>query len=135
MKLSDLKRVKQPQPKPVEKKVCLACRSFEAVCEVPMGEGAAPMCWLCAHHVVDHGVPLHEAMTAQCECHPMAIYPDRTFRLEHGDIDYSQPRHPDDWKSGHFFNPNNGCMETNVRGKVVDSVPLLAPVRKNTRRN
>jgi len=76
VKLAELKPV--VQPKPVEKRSCLACRAFAAECLVPVGDGAVPMCWLCAHHVVDHGVPLHEAPTACCECLPHEVYPGRS---------------------------------------------------------
>lgn len=65
-------------PKPVAPKVCVACKAFRAECVVPVGEASAPMCWLCAHHVVDHECPPHKAMTAECECAPELIYPGRS---------------------------------------------------------
>lgn len=75
-KAFDLKRVVPPPPPPV--KICMACNAFRAECLVPVGEASAPMCWLCAHHVVDHECALHEAATAECECLPHEIYPGRT---------------------------------------------------------
>lgn len=75
MRLDDLERI--PPPKPVAKKPCMACKAFAAECLVPIGDGAVPMCWLCAHHVIDHEVPLHLAHSAECECAPQAVYPHR----------------------------------------------------------
>lgn len=128
MKLADLREVKHP--KPAEPKACLACKAFIAECVVPVGEGSAPMCWLCAHQVVDHNVPLHEACTAECECTPDQVYPVRVYqaqqrpvlRFEHGDS--MKMQHPDDWKTGHYFNTLTGDMETNVRGEIIATHPL-----------
>lgn len=79
MKLADLRPV--VQPKPAQKIGCVACKgAYAAECNVPIGDGSAKMCWLCAHHVVDHDVPLHEAMEARCECKPEDIYPARYFQ-------------------------------------------------------
>lgn len=77
MKLADLREVKHPK---TEKRVCAACKAFAAECMVPHGEGSLSMCWLCAHHVVDHEVPLARAMEAQCECAPEDIYPVRVLK-------------------------------------------------------
>ena len=55
--------------------VCAACEAFVAECLTPVGEGSAPMCWLCAHHVVEHNCPVREAATAECECTPDEVYP------------------------------------------------------------
>lgn len=58
------------------KRICGACKAFESECMVPVFDGdSMPMCWLCAHHVVDHEVPICEAMDAECECAPGDIYP------------------------------------------------------------
>lgn len=76
--LADLREVKQPTT--VDKRVCVACEAFQAECHAPVGEGSAPMCWLCAHHVVDHGVAPHEAATAECECAPEQVYPARVLQ-------------------------------------------------------
>lgn len=76
MKTFGLKRVPAPPPPP-EPKTCVACKAFRAECVVPVDESSAPMCWLCAHHVVDHDCAPHEAMTAECECLPHRIYPGR----------------------------------------------------------
>lgn len=110
MSLRDLKRVLPP--KPVARKACVACGAFAAECEVPVGEGAAPMCWNCAHHVVDHGVPLHEAMTAECECTPDQIYPDRepAVCLPHGDITYEQIQNAP-FEIAHVWNPKTHTLD------------------------
>lgn len=93
------KRVPPPPPPP-PRKLCLACKAFAAEVEVPVGEGAAPMCWMCAHLHVDHNVPVHETLTSEaCECTPDKIYPHRDIgqgllvgedhpavRFAHGDI-------------------------------------------------
>ncbi len=80
MKLAQLSIVKQPAP--VTKKACMACKAFAAECLVPVGDGAMPMCWLCAHHVIDHESPIHEACEARCECHPHQIYPGREVQVD-----------------------------------------------------
>jgi hypothetical protein len=137
MSLDDLRLVKHP--KTGEKKVCLACKSFVAECQAPVGEGSAAMCWECAHQVVEHDVPLHEAMTARCECTPDQVYPkhiiDRrvavgtpepgtavmreAFRMVHGDVDYTKVRDTKDMLTGHMWNPATKTMDTTVRGEVV----------------
>lgn len=75
MKTFDLERVVTP-PAPVPK-LCVACKGFRAECVVPVGKASAAMCWLCAHHVVDHGCEPYRAMTAECECLPHQVYPGR----------------------------------------------------------
>lgn len=125
MSLRDLKRVLPP--KPVARKACVACEAFAAECEVPVGEGAAPMCWNCAHHVVDHGVPLHEAMTAECECTPDKVYPDRhlpegQYRMVHGDMTHEKMMQEIERHGGirgHAFNPRTGEIE-----------PFLIPLKQ-----
>jgi hypothetical protein len=77
MSIANLRDVKHPKN---EKRVCVACKAFVAECMAPVGEGSAAMCWLCAHHVVDHEVPLHEAAEARCECTPDQIYPVRVLQ-------------------------------------------------------
>lgn len=74
-KLSKLKRVEQP--KPTAREACASCEAFAAECLTPIGDAAVPLCWLCAHHIVDHGCAPHRAVTAECECLPHQIYPDR----------------------------------------------------------
>jgi hypothetical protein len=74
-KTESLARYFEPPPK--VKKACKACNAFAPECLVPVGDLAVPMCWLCAHHVVEHDTPLTEAMEARCECLPSEIYPDR----------------------------------------------------------
>lgn len=54
---------------------CEACRSFRPEALTPVGDGAAELCWLCAHHVADHGASLADAATAECECSPDFVYP------------------------------------------------------------
>lgn len=74
----------QPLPDAVRSppiKTCIACKAFRAECEVPYDNGTWPMCWLCAHQVVDHGTMLFEAVTAECECLPEAIYPASVIAL------------------------------------------------------
>jgi hypothetical protein len=60
--------------------VCVACEAFLAECVVPVGEASAAMCWLCAHHVVDHEVPVHLAVEAECDCTPEQVYPKHVIR-------------------------------------------------------
>lgn len=72
----DLERVPPPPPPP-EPKLCAACKGYRAECVAPVGEGSMHLCWLCAHHVVDHGVAPELAITAECECLPHEIYPGR----------------------------------------------------------
>ncbi len=74
-KLSRLKPFKEPPPPTRE--ACASCESFAPECLVPIGDAAVPMCWLCAHHVVEHGCAPHRALTAECECLPHEIYPNR----------------------------------------------------------
>lgn len=71
-----LPRVPPPPPQP-EPPLCAACQGMRAECVAPVGETSMPLCWLCAHHVVDHGVAPGLAMTAECECLPEEIFPDR----------------------------------------------------------
>lgn len=75
-KAFDLPRIPPPPPAP-EPKLCLACKAFRAECVAPVGESSAPMCWACAHHVVEHDCPPHLAAEARCECLPREIYPYR----------------------------------------------------------
>lgn len=75
MSLDDLREVKHGRTP----RTCVACKAFKAECQVPIGEGSTAMCWLCAHHVVDHDTPVHEASTAECECSPSAIYPAHVY--------------------------------------------------------
>lgn len=72
-KIDGLELVRQPAPR--ERKICVACVAFAAECLVPVGEGALPMCWICAHHVVEHATPLHEVLEARCGCTSEEIYP------------------------------------------------------------
>ncbi len=67
------------EPPPPEKQACCACETFAPEVLVPIGDAAVPMCWLCAHHVVDHDVAPHHAHAAECECTPQEIYPHRAF--------------------------------------------------------
>lgn len=75
MKLADLKTAKG---------TCVACKAFTAECLVPVGEAAVPMCWLCAHHVIDHDTLVHEALEARCECTPEDVYPASVLAKRHG---------------------------------------------------
>lgn len=66
-------------PPPVEPPACGCCKVFRPECIVPMGDGALPMCWLCAHHVVEHNCTLEEAVEHECECLPTEIFPRSRF--------------------------------------------------------
>lgn len=61
-----------------ESPACAACRAFVPEC---VYQGRA-LCWLCAHHIVDHGCSLHAAPMGECECLPEAIYPEESNILE-----------------------------------------------------
>jgi hypothetical protein len=76
-KLSSLQPFKEP-PLP-EREACHACKSFAPDLLVPDGDEAVPMCWLCAHHVVDHGKSMQSALHAKCSCAPWMIYPGRPY--------------------------------------------------------
>lgn len=78
MKLSSLQPFKEPPP--VERESCRACRTFAPEVLVPDGDEAIPMCWLCAHHVVEHGTSMDAARCGECECTPQEIYPQRAFQ-------------------------------------------------------
>ena len=66
------------EPPPLEKEACASCETFAPECLVPVGDAAVPMCWLCAHHVIEHDVAPHHARVAECECVPGEIYPSRS---------------------------------------------------------
>jgi hypothetical protein len=78
---------------PIAKEACAACEAFAPECLVPVGDAAVPMCWLCAHHVVEHNTAPHHAYAAECECTPQEIYPHRVFTRE---IDKSDRRENDE---------------------------------------
>lgn len=80
MKLGRLKLFEE-EPRP--KRACAACGAFAPECLVPVEDAAMPMCWLCAHHFVEHERALHIAATAQCACYPHEIYPGRREVSEH----------------------------------------------------
>lgn len=75
MKIEDLERINKPVARPV--KSCVACKAFAAECIVPIGEASAAMCWICAHHIIEHECRITEAGSAKCKCPPHKIYPDR----------------------------------------------------------
>ncbi len=79
MRAFNLPRITPPPPPP-EPETCGACKAYRAECVAPVGEGSMALCWLCAHHVVDHGVAPGLATTAECECTPDKIYPGRAPR-------------------------------------------------------
>jgi hypothetical protein len=60
---------------PYEPPTCAACKAWAPECLVPIGDGALPMCWLCAHQVTAHSVELEMAAHGECDCPPSAIYP------------------------------------------------------------
>ncbi len=63
------------EPPPPEKQACRACKTFVPELLVPMGDEAVPMCWLCAHHVVEHEASMQAAPSACCECSHNEIFP------------------------------------------------------------
>jgi hypothetical protein len=111
MSLADLRLVKHPARGP---KVCVACKAFVAECNAPVGEGSAPMCWLCAHHVVDHNVPLHEAAEARCECTPEQIYPVRVLKGRAIQLQNAELR---------SFVPMHKVLEDDYMSRVKDTGP------------
>lgn len=62
-----------PPPPPT---ACACCNAFRAECLLPVGEGAIPACWLCAHAVAEHECAPSDAYTHECECLPGEIYPE-----------------------------------------------------------
>lgn len=88
MSLSSLKRVPPPPPAP-DREACAACKAFAAECLVPVGDDAVPMCWLCAHHVVDHDTPIEGACEGECDCRPHQIYPDSSLMTPARQADFS----------------------------------------------
>ena len=64
-------------PPVVEKPACVACKVFAPDCWVPMdGGGAKQMCWLCAHHVIEHEATVEEAPDRpKCGCKLADIFP------------------------------------------------------------
>lgn len=75
MKSHGLQRFAAPPPPPPPKCQAPQCEMAPDVV-VPLGEGAINLCWLCAHHHVDHGVPLSQCATSErCEHTPDEIYP------------------------------------------------------------
>lgn len=71
-----MKHLQPFQEKPPES--CRACKTFAPEVLVPDGDEAVPMCWLCAHHVAEHGTPMEHAHEGECECLPAEIYPTPT---------------------------------------------------------
>lgn len=66
-------RAASPQPKPS----CAACGAFAPECMVPFDDDTMqPMCWQCAHQVVDHGQRMTDAPSRTCKCKLEAIYPE-----------------------------------------------------------
>ena len=77
MKARDLPRVEAVKPPPVP--VCAACKVFRPEVLVPYDDGAVECCYLCAHHIAEHGCKLEEAVECECECLPTEIYPRSHF--------------------------------------------------------
>jgi hypothetical protein len=93
MKIDDLTLFNQP-PRYKAQRECVACKAFAATCLVPVGEGAMPMCWLCAHHVIEHDEPLHNAHAAGCGCLPADIYPASVLATRPSNDGGSEPVAP-----------------------------------------
>lgn len=119
-KLGDLPRVKQPEPKPVEWKMCRACKAYKAECYVPIGDVSAQMCWLCAHAVVDHDCPLHEAATHECECLPHEIYPNRV--IENGFLGPA----PQPYTGALWVTPSESAAEIQIHADACADMVLEA---------
>ncbi len=95
MRAFKLKRVTLPPPPP-ERLPCEACKGFRADIRAQVGDALVPLCWVCAHHVVEHGTSVLKAAAAGCQCLPWQIYPDRpTF--EHADAEFTKPCTAEDW--------------------------------------
>jgi hypothetical protein len=77
VKLSNLKPFQEPPPP--ERQSCVSCKTFAPECLVPVGDDAVPMCWLCAHHVVEHEVSVADAHRADCKCSASEVFPNRVF--------------------------------------------------------
>lgn len=54
---------------------CENCKAYAAECETPVGDGAASLCWLCAHDITFHGLPLGELREGPCGCARHQVYP------------------------------------------------------------
>lgn len=72
MKTSDLLPFREPQR---EVTACASCRAFKPECLLPDGDAAVPLCWVCAHHVAEHGSSVAHAYVQQCSCLPREIFP------------------------------------------------------------
>jgi len=87
-------------------RACVGCTVIPAAVRVPaeaLGrEGEpVPMCWLCAHLVVAHDVPIAGLASARpCGCNPATIYPQpMTAGMRRGTagvIHCGEPRGTDD---------------------------------------
>ncbi len=65
-------------PPPPPKTVCFACKLWTPECWVPLPDalgGSQPMCWICAHYVVEHDMAPEHAHCGECEHTPAEIYP------------------------------------------------------------
>lgn len=62
-----------------ETPVCAACKVWIPECLVPVGDGSKGMCWMCAHHVVDHLISVDRAGAAVCKCRKDQIFPRRVL--------------------------------------------------------
>lgn len=57
-----------------ERTACASCKALAPECIVPVGDGAVPMCWLCAHAVTEHDAEVG-APVVECGCNSEQIYP------------------------------------------------------------
>jgi hypothetical protein len=119
--LKDLKPFKAPVP--VEREACHACKTFAPECLVPDGDEALPMCWLCAHHVIDHNTSIASAHCAECECTPREIYPKRVFEEPGAVVAIGPEPTPAQRRRAHFEEPQR------VRG----SAPVAAVAQYSLR--
>jgi hypothetical protein len=58
---------------------CVACEREPADCVAPIGDGAASMCWRCAHAIVENDATIATAAIASCS-YPRGHLP----RIERG---------------------------------------------------
>lgn len=76
MKIEALLPFVEPPPPP--RTVCFACKLWTPDVWVPLPAalgGQQPMCFICAHHVIEHDMAPEHAQCGECEHTPAEIYP------------------------------------------------------------
>lgn len=67
-----------PAPIAIDAPECASCRTFRPDVMVSTTSCThAALCWICAHHVVEHDTSVAHAHVGECECPPEKFYPDR----------------------------------------------------------